>query len=72
MIDSFCVRVVMYPAKVTGHASTPPCPLTNHSIGSQGGMLRVTLQLAEGLFQHPVFELKVCIWSSAGTEYQGM
>ena len=72
MIDSFCVGVVMYPAKVTAHASTPPCPLTNHSDGSLGGMLRVALQLAEGVFQHPVLELKACISSYAGPEYQGM
>ena len=63
MIDSFCVRVIMYPAKVTRQASTPPCPLTNHSDGSLGGMLRVTLRLAEIVFQHPVLEMKVCMRS---------
>ena len=71
-IDSFCVRVVIYPAKVTRQVSTPPCPLTNQSDGSLGGMLRATLQLAEGVFQHPVFELKICMRSYAGPEYQGM
>ena len=72
MIDFFCVRVVMYPAKVTRQASTPPCPLTNHSDGSLGGRLRGTEQLAELVFQHPVLELKVCMLSYAGPEYQGM
>ena len=32
-------------------------------------MLRVTLQLAEGVFQHPVVEPKVCMRSYAGPEY---
>ena len=72
MIDSFCVRVVMYPAKVTRQASTPSCPLTNDPDGSLGGMLRVTLQLDEGVFQHPGLELKVCMRSYAGPEHQGM
>ena len=72
MIDSFCVRVVIYPATVTRQASTPPCTPINHSDGSLGGMLRVTLQLAEGVFQHPVVELKVCMRSYTCREYQGM
>ena len=72
MSDSFCVRVLMYPAKFTGHASTLPCPITNHSEGRLGGMLRVALQLPEEGFQHPVLELKVCILPYAGPEYQGM
>ena len=72
MIDSFCVTVIMYPAKVTRQARPPPCPLTNHSDRSLRGMLRVTLQLAVGVFQHPVLELKVCMHSYAGLEYQGL
>ena len=62
----------MYPAKLTRQASTPPCPLSNHSDESLGGMLRVTLQLAELVFQHLVLELKVGMRSYAGPEYQGM
>ena len=72
MIHSFCVRVVISPTMVTRQACTPSCPLTNHYDGSLGGMLRVTLQLAELVFQHPVLEFKVCMRSYAGPEYQGM